>query len=88
LEDWCWTHVGKAQIRPYNPALGARFYATQHLFHQDADALDVALSVGLHRLIKSSTEGGLQAQPPLVQAAQMDIGQRLYRDLMRLSTLR
>ncbi|MBA7681173.1 hypothetical protein ES703_89510 [subsurface metagenome] len=85
LEDWCWTHVGKAQIRLYNPALGARFYATQHLFHQDADALDIALSVGLPRLVKSSTEGGSQAQPPLVQAAQVDIGQRLYIDLMRLS---
>ncbi|GAH91594.1 unnamed protein product [marine sediment metagenome] len=85
LETWCWHHVGKAQVRLYNPALGARFYATQHLFHQDADTFDVALPSGLSRM---GSEEGLQAQPPLVQAAQMDIGQRLYIDLMRLSTLR
>lgn len=76
-EGWCWDHVGKARIRPYNPALGARFYTAQHLFHQNALAYDIALSPGLSR---SGSEEGSE-QPPIVQAAQMDLGQRLTIDL-------
>jgi len=85
LETWCWNHVGLARVRLYDPCKGARFYATQHLFHQDADTFDIALSSGLPRLA-DSTEEGLPAQPPLVQAFLVDIGQRLKQDLMRLFT--
>ena len=78
LEDWCFKHIGKAQIRLYNPMLGARFYTVQHLFHQDANAFQIAFS-GLHVF----EEGSLQ--PVLVRAAQVDVGQRLYQDLTHLS---
>ncbi|GAH97143.1 unnamed protein product, partial [marine sediment metagenome] len=85
LEEWCWAHIGKASIRLYDPCKGARFYAAKHLFHQDADAFDIVISREVSRLAGSG-EGSLQ--PPLVQAAQMDIRQRIYIDLLRLLALR
>jgi len=82
LEEWCWRHIGKAEIRLYDPCKGARFYAAKHLFHQDADAFDIVISREVSRLAGSGE--GSQTQPPLVQAAQMDIRQRIYIDLLRL----
>lgn len=77
-EEWCWDHFGKAQVRLYNPNLGARFYAAQHLLHQNAEDYKIILSPSLHRSAGSGE--GLQ-QPPLVKAAQVDIGRRLIIDL-------
>lgn len=43
LVDWCWEHIGKAEVERYDPARGAAHYAVKYV-SKDAHELRVDFS--------------------------------------------